>query len=320
MHRLPLSGNLARGIRGDGSLVRSLIDRIRPDIVFNYAAQTWATDCFFELLEAEQWPRMVMAPCGFSGLGKSRYAAYFTDMPAILRSYDALIFPSEAYQDWRFAHEAGVDRIYIVPNGADPTTSTGEDLRRMIPQGQVVVTVGSHVVSKGHATFSRLIRKLAKHRDLTGVIVAPPRRGKDAIRGCNLTCQARARTTHGLVVLDGSPPGVVADALAGADLFMFTSRLESGPLVILEAMASETPWLSFDVGHASRLAGGIVAGGVAEMGELAEQILDGAHPQLGAEGRRAWSADHRWEDIVRRYEAVFEEVLSANLRETPTSQ
>jgi glycosyltransferase involved in cell wall biosynthesis len=310
VHRLPVSGNQVRGVRGDASLVTSLMGRIEPDLVFNYAAQTWATDCCFGILEHEDRPRMVMAPCGFSGLDKARYASYFATMPAVLRSYDALIFPSEAYQDWGFAHRSGVERIFLVANGADPATATGKTLRAHIPSGQIVLTVGSHVLSKGHGDFARATRTLARHRELTGVIVAAPRRGLDALRGCHLACHARARVGSHLKVVDGSPAGVVADALAAADLFMFTSKIESGPLVILEAMATGTPWVSLDVGHASQLAGGIVVSELSEVVEVAKQILDGHHPQLGAEGREAWNANHRWESIVARYESVFETLLA----------
>ncbi len=291
-------------------MVTSLVGRIEPDLVFNYAAQTWATDCCFEILEREERPCMVMAPCGFSGLDKARYASYFAAMPALLRSYDALIFPSEEYQDWEFAHRAGVERIFLVANGADPATATGRALRTQIPNGQIVVTVGSHVLSKGHSDFARAARTLARHRELTGVIVAPPRRGLDALRGCHLACHTRALVSSSLNVVDGSPPGVVPDALAAADLFMFTSRIESGPLVILEAMVAGTPWISLDVGHASQLAGGIVVSELSEVVGVAEQILDGHHPQLGPQGHEAWNANHRWENIVASYESAFEELLA----------
>ena len=310
VHRLPVSGNQTRGIRGDASLVTSVIQRIEPDLVFNYMAQTWTTDCCFAMLERDDRPRMVMAPCGFSGIGKPRYASYFAAMPKILRSYDALIFPSTRYQDWQFAHRAGAEPIFLVANGADPATATGEALRAEIPNGQIVVTIGRHVLSKGHGDFARLTRKLARGRSLTGVIVAPPRHGLDALRGCQPLCHARARMSPNLQVLDGSPPEVVPDALAAADLFMFTSHLESGPLVLLEAMAAGTPWVSLDVGHAAQLPGGIVANGLQDLQEAARQILDGEHPQLGAQGRDAWEADHRWETIVADYESVFQDVLA----------
>jgi len=307
VHRLAVSGNEVRGINGDGSSVGSLIGHIKPDLLFNYAAQTWATDCCFDLLEREDRPRMVLAPCGFSGLGKRRYKGYFAAMPERLRRYDALILHSTVYQDWDFAAASGAERMFVVPNGADQPMAD-ETLRSEVPGRSLAVTAGSHVVSKGHAQFARAVRALGRERALTGVIVAPPRRGLDALRGCQLTCQARARIQP-LRILDGSLPGAVARAIAAADLFLFTSRVECAPLVILEAMAAGTPWVSYDVGNVSELPGGVVVASLAELLDAAGQILDGKRPELGPQGREAWEANHRWEDIVPRYESVFNEVL-----------
>jgi glycosyltransferase involved in cell wall biosynthesis len=309
VHRLSVTGNEVRGIKGEAGAVVERIERLRPDLVFNYAAQTWATDCCSALLERAQRPRMLLAPCGFSGLHKRSYAAYFTAMPARLRRYDGLILHSTVYQDWDFANRAGVERMFVVPNGADPPAS-GDGLQMQAAGSKVAVTVGSHVISKGHRDFARTIGSLGSRHAVSGVIVAPERHGLDAVRGCQLACRARASVHRAsLRVLDGSPPGVVADALAAADLFLFTSRVECAPLVILEAMAAGTPWVSYDVGNVAELAGGLVAHDHAELLAMAGEILDGLHPNLGARGREAWEANHRWEHIIDRYESVFEEIL-----------
>jgi glycosyltransferase involved in cell wall biosynthesis len=309
VHRVAVSGNEARGITGERDAVIGVIESVAPEVVFNYAAQTWATDCCFPLLERSRRPRMVLAPCGFSGLGKRRYRAYFQAMPERLRRYDALILHSAVYQDWRFARSAGAEQIEIVPNGADPPAERRYPAGQH-PGGQLAVTVGSHVVSKGHAAFARAIRSLARDRELSGSIVAPARHGLDALRGCQLSCRVRARRRT-LRLIDGSAPEAVTRAIADADLFLFTSRVECAPLVILEAMAAGTPWVSFDVGNVSELAGGVVALSPRELLQICGEILDGQRPQLGAEGRAAWEANHRWPNIVARYESVFEEVLSA---------
>jgi glycosyltransferase involved in cell wall biosynthesis len=310
IHRLPISGNEVRGIRGDGKAVVETIDALQPDLVFNYAAQTWATDCCLPLLERVTRPRMVLAPCGFSGLDKRRYADYFAGMPARLRSYDGLILHSTVYQDWGFAAKAGVERMFVIPNGADPQAS-GEMLRAQIAGRSIVVTVGSHVYTKGHRDFARATYALGDRRPLTGVIVAPERRGLDSLRGCQQTCRIRAHIRGDkLRVLDGTEPGVVADALAAADLFLFASRVECAPLVILEAMAAGVPWVSYDVGNVSELPGGLVARDYRELLDRAGEILDETHPELGKQGHEAWRTNHRWESIVERYESVFEELLA----------
>lgn len=309
VHRLALAGNDVRGIRGDRSAVSSAVASVEPDLLFNYAAQTWSTDCCFELLERPARPHMVLAPCGFSGLGKRSYRRYFQALPQRLRRYDALILHSAAYQDWQFAARAGAEPMFVIPNGADaPSREPGAVARDA--SGSLAVTVGSHVISKGHAQFARTIRALAKERELAGAIVAPARHGLDSLRGCQLTCEMRARTAP-LEIIDGSSPGIAAGVIAAADLFLFTSRVECAPLVILEAMAAGVPWVSFDVGNVSELPGGLVARQPAELLEGARAVLDGQHPGLGDEGRRAWEAGHRWEGIVVRYESVFKEVLAA---------
>jgi glycosyltransferase involved in cell wall biosynthesis len=311
VHRVPVSGNEARGIEGDEAAVLDTIDRVAPDLVFNYAAQTWATDCCFALLRRERRPRMVLAPCGFSSLGRRRYQSYFEAMPDRLRQYDALILHSAVYQDWRFAVEAGAERIVIVPNGADPPAprrcAAGEGHGK-----QLAVTVGSHVLSKGHAQFAHAIRALSREHELAAAIVAPRRHGLDAARGCQLSCSLRARR-GAIRLIDGSADGAVTNTLAAADLFLFTSRVECAPLVILEAMAAATPWVSFDVGNVSELAGGIVATGRSELLDAARQILSGQRSELGPAGHSAWQAEHRWDSVLDRYEAAFEGVLAAPL-------
>ena len=310
VHRLPLSGNESRGIRGERAAVDALITRVQPDLLFNYAAQTWTTDCCFAWLQRPRSFRMVLAPCGFSGLGARRYARYFAAMPERLRRYDALTLHSTVYQDWSFASSAGVARMFVVPNGADPVQPAEGGIQAATGSGSLAVTVGSHVVGKGHAQFAAAVRRLGREREIRGIIVAPPRRGLEAARGCQLTCRARALAGH-VELIDGSPPGVAADAIAAADVFLFTSRLECAPLVIIEAMAAGTPWVSFDVGNVAELAGGIVASNQAELLGAAREILDGRRADLGDQGRKAWEADHRWPDIVARYESIFEEVVAA---------
>jgi hypothetical protein len=55
----------------------------------------------------------------------------------------------------------------------------------------------------------------------------------------------------------------------------------------------------------------VVANSRAELVDAARRILDGDGEKLGTQGHAAWEAGHRWEDIVARYESVFEEVLAA---------
>jgi glycosyltransferase involved in cell wall biosynthesis len=304
VHRLPLSGNEARGIRGDAREPLQLIDRLDPAVILNYAAQSWTTDVCFPLLDRATRPRMVLAPCGFSGLGARRYDGYFRAMPQRLRAYDSLILHSRVYRDWAFCEQSEAEHMIVIPNGADPAAD-GRGLRAALAR-PLVVTVGSHVRTKGHAGFARIVGRLSAQRDILGAIVAPPRHGVGALRGCGAACAARAGAhPHRLRIVDGSVSGAATEWIAAAELFLFTSTVECAPLVILEAMAAGVPWVSYDVGNVTELPGGIVVRSAAESEQAAAAILDGEHPGLGGDGRSAWSARHRWEDLVAAYEATL---------------
>lgn len=111
-------------------------------------------------------------------------------------------------------------------------------------------------------------------------------------------------------------------AFMAADLFVFASHVEYSPLVLYEAAASGTPFLSVPVGNSDeivRWTGG---------GQLCPAERDGrgytrvdpavlaaeiermmADPELlrrlGAAGREAWRTTYNWSAIARRYEAIL---------------
>jgi len=60
--------------------------------------------------------------------------------------------------DWAFCERAGAERMVVIPNGADPAAD-GRGLRAALER-PLVVTVGSHVRTKGHAGFARIVGRL----------------------------------------------------------------------------------------------------------------------------------------------------------------
>jgi glycosyltransferase involved in cell wall biosynthesis len=310
VERFPLAGNLVQGIRGNAAEPLALIRELDPDVVLNYAAQTWPTDVCASLLDDPDRPAMVLAPCGFSGLGAPGWAGYFETVRGWLPRYDGLIFHSSRYRDWDFAADAGAERRHVIPNGAEPPVAGQRARAGLATDTGLVLTVGSHFRSKGHGDFVAAVRALRRRHPVAGVIVAPPRRGLDAARGCHLYCRLQqALPWSGIGLIDGRRRDDVLDAIASADVLLLPSAVECSPLVILEAMAAGVPWVSYDVGNIRELEGGLVARSLEELVSLSGEVLDGRHPQLGEQGRRAWERDHRWEPICERYEAVLEGAL-----------
>jgi glycosyltransferase involved in cell wall biosynthesis len=107
-----------------------------------------------------------------------------------------------------------------------------------------------------------------------------------------------------------------------ADLFIFASNIEYSPLVLYEAAAAGTPFLTVPVGNSAEIARWTGAGVVCpapkdERGytradpevlaaAIAELAQDAARLRtLGETGRRRWLANFTWQVIAARYEAIL---------------
>lgn len=309
VERFPLRGNFAKGISGPVDAPLHYIESWRPDAILCYAAQTWTSDLAWQLLPRGERPAIVLAPCGFSGLDSPAYRSYFKQMRSMLPLYDALIFHSSIYRDWEFAVRAGAQRLAVIPNGADACHFKGQLRMSLRPGERLLVTVGSHVRSKGHDIFVRAAGELGKRFGVQAVIVSPARHGVDALRGCYPRCLVSAHMGR-VRLVEGSDRAVALDAIASADLFLLPSAVECSPLVVLESMAAGVPWVSFDAGNVRELAGGIVVETAQDLVRAASEILNGDNPNLGEAGRRKWERDHRWEALLPRYGDVLSDAVA----------
>ena len=121
----------------------------------------------------------------------------------------------------------------------------------------------------------------------------------------------------------------VISAFLEADLFVFASKVEYSPLVLFEAAAAGTPFLTVPVGNSREIVrwtggGWICPADVDERGYtkvlpsvLAREMEKGIRSpeylrQLGEAGRRAWLERFNWAKIAQSYERILrgETVLS----------
>jgi L-malate glycosyltransferase len=322
-----ISGNEVNGINGEAERYQQFLINGNFDVVMNYSAQQWATDLLFPVIDRIPYAK-VMAPCGFSRLYWSQYAEYYSKLPGILQKYDRLIFHSDNYRDINFVRNVGHPGIIVVPNGALAAEFDviDDSFRRRyhIPEDSpMLITVGSHTGSKGHRLVIEAFKRAKIGRGallLIGNTLGSP--------GCLPDCMRRARWTNFIsfgrkkvILLDPPRPDVVA-AYHAADLFVFGSNIECSPLVLFEAMASATPFLSVACGNAEEIArwsgGGKIVptlsrkdGAVdAEVGIMARAIEDLMSnteelKKLGENGHKAWQERFSWEKIALEYERCY---------------
>jgi glycosyltransferase involved in cell wall biosynthesis len=379
-----VNGNMARGLAGEVESYRDFVVNARVDAVLIKAAQQWAFDALWPVLD-RIFARKVFIPCGFSGLYESSFADYYKQMPAVLRKFDHLIFYAESYRDIDFARAHGITNFSVVPNGASEDefdASMDSAIRARLGAGAgdfIFLTVGNPILMKGHREIAEAYARLATDGRPTVLILnanwsrpwrVPAGLGRlqPALTALWRSWQAM-RPMAGLVYRSGQalrrtgwrgfrahwragmrrrlswrelerwvtradaqpgkkvirvdlPRADLIETFKAADLFVFASSVEYSPLVLYEATAAGTPFLSVPVGNAEEIARWTAAGVICPAAQdddgytrvdprvLAEEMRrcmnDSALlAKLGKAGRENWRARFTWDKIAPEYESVL---------------
>ena len=280
-------GKSATGVSGDVAGYQDFLLNFNPDIIVNFAAQQWATDLAFPILDRLK-ARKIFVPTGFSALGDSRYQAYFSSMPEWLRGYDACVFLSDDYRDIDFARQAGIQAIAIIPNGADPEEFQSDqhtDLCKKLgvsSDHQLILHVAGYLAAAKGQLEAVKIFSASTLKNATLLLVSPgfaqaPRTlpaFRQPLKALSLWAIAkklrdisfllqfrfwrglnRNRNTsfHRQILAVSLTREEVIAAFLDADLFLFPSWIECSPLVLFEAAAARTPFLVTDVGNAAEI-------------------------------------------------------------------
>lgn len=310
-----IAGNAVNGITGEAEAYQRFVLEGGFDLVMNYAAQSWATDLVLPLLDRLA-ARKVMVPCGYSGLHDPAYAGYFTDLPASLAKYDALVYMSANTQDAVFGRDHGLKgKALLIPNGAGEEFDRphpGFRERHGIGSRYLLVCVANHTGIKGHGAVLDAFRRM-RRRDATLAIIGNPVAPRlRPWRGCWWKCRARAALTRGVAFFRDLPRDEVVSALEAADLFLFASPVECAPLVMYEAFASRTPLVTTRVGNVSDHAEVLrLVDGPESMAAEANRLLDddGARRELAGRAHALWKASHTWGGIAGRYGELYRSLV-----------
>jgi glycosyltransferase involved in cell wall biosynthesis len=315
-------GSALHGLSGEVERYRDFVREGGFDVVMSYAAQQWTTDALLGTV-GDVAAATVLAPCGFSGLGTRSWRGYFRRLPDALRRFDALVFHSETYQDIEFARAAGLTNLHVIPNGADER-EFGADavdfraLHSIAGDEPLLLTVGGHTGLKGHARVLRALERIESPAVLALVGNTP------VSGGCLEECERLAERSRRRVLLLDPPRDEVVAAYRAADLFVFASEVEASPLVLYEASAAGTPFVSGPAGNADEIAswtgGGVVVPArrrrrrvrvsPRRLASAVDELLADRSrlAEMGARGRSAWSESFTWDAIATRYERLYEEL------------
>jgi glycosyltransferase involved in cell wall biosynthesis len=269
VHRVPVSGNLVKGIKGDIEQLKTRIRQLQPDVTFVYAMQTWGSDLFVGDSDfLKNSTRLVVAPCGLSALSsiarRIAYWRYLRTIKLTASRFDHYVFHTRQGNDFKYLANAVHDNYSIIPNAvpSDVLRWSRESAVEYLKQKgladlldhKIVLNVSNHYRIKGHRRLMRIFDS-AFPEDCRLVIAGTIPEGG---QGCYKECARTVAVSRNKILIDGSDRFTVLSLYKIARLFLLSSSVEYFPLVLLEAQGSRLPFLSMPVGNASELEGGIV--------------------------------------------------------------
>jgi glycosyltransferase involved in cell wall biosynthesis len=270
--------------------------------------------------DCHRWTPRWQPPWGL-GLWLRRLPSVL-QLPWALRRFDWVTFLSarcdlKHYFDRTIACLTGFRRHSVIPNGVDPDTfkvnpSNFRERYGIAPGDFVFLYVAYYSVGKNQGLAARAFRR-ARLKNATLVFIG----GEFNAVSHAFQEQDRQMTADypdgRILWLEKVPRELTCNAFFECDAFVMTSKLETQPIVLLEAMAAGKPFLSTDVGCAADLPGGVIAHGEKEIAEAMHRLAserDYGH-SLGLLGKKAVEETYQMEKVMDSYERLLVKLLDS---------
>jgi glycosyltransferase involved in cell wall biosynthesis len=323
------------GFSGEVESFLDFVKSFRGDVIISHCWDVWTTDlarkCFAQLSA-----KKILVSHGFStqvppwnpkfpwGLGVwLRWQPYVWRLPWMLRAYDHVTFLSEfrnfdRYFDHLVAHWTCYQRTSVIPNSANlPPIDPIVDFRKKhgLENELIFLCVANYCARKNQEMALRAFRRSSINGG--ALVFIGSEFNEYAYRLQRLDRDlANGVTQKSVLLLEKVSRTETAAAFHACDVFVLSAKIETQPIVLLEAMACAKPFISTDTGSSRELSGGRIVNSVEDLGREMERLV--ADPverrQMGERGHSAYLARYTPERVLDAYENLIRTLSSPSLR------
>lgn len=255
------------------------------------------------------------------GLGRWLRGVMFTfrNLPLMLRGYHQVIFLSERadlgrFFDHAFASWTDHPDIQVVANGIDLGRfgGSGETFREThgIGNAPMALCVANYSERKNQR---RTIRSFRSANVDGSVLVCIGSELNDYSKGLMELDRRLAMKgpNCSVLFLEKLSRDETFSAFQACDVFLLAAKVETQPIVLIEAMAASKPWISIDSGCISEMAGGLVCRSNKSLVSAIRELFGnpGIRAELGARGRKEAELRYDAKANVRRYDELFRNLI-----------
>jgi glycosyltransferase involved in cell wall biosynthesis len=321
--------NLLIGYQGDIDSYRRFLSSFDCDVILFHCWQIWSTDLAFNVFKNTKAKKILISH-GVSanstyGFPRSiphwlAWRPYIWKMPIILKSVDHVIFLADQIDQDRFYDRFLVERhkltnFSVIPNGTHWAAFQNKrlDFRNTfnLIGKRIVLCLSNYEPLKNQEMILRAYLR-SSPKDAVLVFIGEKRNQySDKLIKLFLSSSVRAATKPHVIFLENIDDEMQVAAYQEADLFVLGSKTETLPLVLLDAMAAGTPFISTDVGCVSKLPGGVAVKSEQEMAIQLSDLLNNEERRnnLSNAGRIACQNTYNWDKIVSDYDSLLQRIV-----------
>ncbi len=323
----------AGGYHGDIEGYQRFIREFDGDAILCHAWQIWSSDLAIQAFTRVR-AKKVMISHGFnaasirptlrSAFNWLCWRSYVRELPEMLKAFDHSVFLTDrsdrrSFYDHGMIKRLGLKHYSVIPNGVyldrfETAATHAQGFRERLGIGRrpMILNVSNYMDGKNQ---EMAVRAFMRPDMKDAVLVLIGSEINDYARSVQNICQSLKKPgqdSKQVFFLERQSQEDVAAAYCAADLFVCPSRHEVQPLVILEAIASGTPFISTDVGCVRDIPGGIIVKNVAEMADTMVMLLNDRERRdtLKNAGTQAARSLYNWQVVIKRYDALLERLCA----------
>ena len=251
-----IKGNFVRGYSGETAKYQNFLLEENFDIIFFNAAQQWSFDLALPIIEKIDCKK-ILFPCGFSRLKNFFYFPYFKIIQNKINHFDKIICSYSAGKDYNFIKKFYKKKINLVNNGSDKLLKIYNRKKiinklNISQKSHIFLNISNIKFNKGQGRVINLFGKIPIENSV--LFLMGQNHSNIYYKYIKIIIFLFNKfNKNKKIFLLPSNEKIKKQLYYISNFFLFGSRIEYDPLVMYEAIISNTKFISYNVGSCKKI-------------------------------------------------------------------